>query len=188
MCSHGDNHDNCSVTATSVQQSLSELDFERGLWTAALDNDVDRCQELMRKGHDVNQKDSSGYTPLHYAVRSSSVQLVRLLIDAGANVNAQTSAGKATPLHRAVTRGRPETVKLLLEKGADPKKRDVDGKTPLHICCKESSKETLICAQMLLAKPDLHLCQDVHGKTASDYIPEKDAEKWRQLLDLVPKL
>ena len=43
MCSH--------VQATpSVAQTLDELDFERGLWSAANDNDLKRCRELIQKG------------------------------------------------------------------------------------------------------------------------------------------
>ena len=43
MCSHG-------THSTSVTQTLDELEFERGLWTAVLDNDFEKCEGLLRKG------------------------------------------------------------------------------------------------------------------------------------------
>ena len=57
---------------------------------------------------------SLGYTPLHYAVRQSSEELVRILLENGADPNAWTPSGHTTPLHRAAGRGRAELVKLLL--------------------------------------------------------------------------
>ena len=106
MCSH--------TKASSLTQTLDELDFERGLWTAALDNDLQKCQDLLRKGHDPSQPDSSGFTPLHYAVRSSSKEIVKLLLESGAKVDLQTKGGKSTALHRACLKGRPDIVQLLL--------------------------------------------------------------------------
>ena len=108
MCSH--------TPSSSVVQSLKELEFERGLWSAACDNDLDRCKDLLKRGHDPNRTDTSGYTPLHYAVRSASENLVKHLLDAGAKkgIDTQTRAGKATALHRACAKERPAIVKLLL--------------------------------------------------------------------------
>ena len=108
MCSH--------TSSSSATQSLDELEFERGLWSAALNNDLNKCQELIRKGHNVSQPDSSGFTALHYAVRASNIELIECLLKAGCDINAQTKAGKATALHRACSKGRPKVVQLLLSK------------------------------------------------------------------------
>ena len=110
MCSH--------TSSSSTTQSLDELEFERGLWSAALNNDLNKCQELIRKGHNVSQPDSSGFTALHYAVRASKIELIECLLKAGCDINAQTKAGKATALHRACTKGRPEVVQLLLSENS----------------------------------------------------------------------
>ena len=108
MCSHS--------SSSATTQTLTELEFERGLWTAALDNDLHKCQELIQRGHDPSRPDSSGFTPLHYAVRASKIEIVDCLLKAGCEVNAQTKGSKATALHRACMKGRPEIVQLLLSK------------------------------------------------------------------------
>ena len=56
---------------------------------------------------DVNQKAPSGNTPLHAAVNTGNVSMVKLLIDVGAKVsdwNAECEG--ATPLHLAVMSGK----------------------------------------------------------------------------------
>ena len=90
------------------------MEFERGLWTAAREDDLSKVKDLLRKGHDPSKPDSAGFTSLHYAVRSARAEIIEALLKGGSNPNAQTSGGKATPLHRACSKGRPEIVKLLL--------------------------------------------------------------------------
>lgn len=55
---------NCSLPHSSTRQTIDELDFERGIWTAALNSDVNALKKHIRKGH-VNAKDNSGYTGEH---------------------------------------------------------------------------------------------------------------------------
>ena len=54
----------CSSTSPTYAQSLSEMDFERGIWQAAPDGDVNRIRKLLDKGADPNLRDGSGYTAL----------------------------------------------------------------------------------------------------------------------------
>ena len=54
MCSHA--HQGSS----SMVQSLDELEFERGLWSAACENDLKKCKELLGKGHNPSKADKSG--------------------------------------------------------------------------------------------------------------------------------
>ena len=53
-----------SSVVSSVHQTLDEMDFERGLWSAALNGETTRIDKLMMQGADVNKEDSSGYSPL----------------------------------------------------------------------------------------------------------------------------
>ena len=59
------NHDcGCHVASPSVRQTLDEMEFERGLWSAALSGQVEDIETRLRKGDDVNARDKSGYTAL----------------------------------------------------------------------------------------------------------------------------
>ena len=50
----------CSSKSSSYAQSLNEMDFERGLWQAALDGEAERVRNLLDKGRDVDERDASG--------------------------------------------------------------------------------------------------------------------------------
>ena len=72
--------------------------------------------------------DNSGLTALHYAVGRGSrigfkspplnLKIVRMLIEAGADINKLTNCGK-TPMRLAATSGHPQATKILIEAGAD---------------------------------------------------------------------
>jgi ankyrin repeat protein len=64
-------------------------------------------------------------------VRSGNARIARMLVEAGADVNASDRWG--TPLHRAAERGLDQIVELLLQAGADPSVRDPEGRTALDM-------------------------------------------------------
>jgi len=81
---------------------------------------------------DVNarsQDDNS--TPLHRASGNGRAEVVRILLEHGADPIAQNKRGLA-PLHRASDRGHVEVVRLLIGFGAGVSARDDQGWTPLH--------------------------------------------------------
>jgi uncharacterized protein len=67
--------------------------------------------------------------PLHSAAAGSHLGVARLLVAAGADVNATQRHGY-TPLHAAAQNGNAELTELLLDAGADPTARTDDGKSP----------------------------------------------------------
>ncbi|XP_074876007.1 NF-kappa-B inhibitor beta [Buteo buteo] len=73
-----------------------------------------------------------GYTPLHVAVLRKDLEMVELLLSAGADLNkAEPSCGRS-PLHLAVEAQSPEVAECLLRAGADPAARMYVGYTPLY--------------------------------------------------------
>jgi uncharacterized protein len=71
-----------------------------------------------------------GMTPLLYAARDGRLETVRVLLDAGANIN-DRDANEITPLIIAITNNHPDVARFLIERGADIKAVDWYGRTPL---------------------------------------------------------
>lgn len=81
---------------------------------------VEIVQYLIDRGVSLNERDSAGWTPLHYAVSGRHNEGVKVLIDAGAEVDPLTDKNM-TPLYMCVQE-KPfniEVAELLLESGAD---------------------------------------------------------------------
>ncbi|XP_056102869.1 ankyrin repeat domain-containing protein 39 [Rhinichthys klamathensis goyatoka] len=172
MDSHG-SQCTCSAhrSTPSVHQTLEEMDFERGIWSAAMDGDVERVRALIKKGIDPNMRDQAHYTALHYASRAGHLSVCELLLDSGACVNAQTRGG-ATPLHRASYCGHHSVLKLLLDRGADPCLTDDDGSTPLHKAAER--RHFTVCELLAKRFPALRVVKDKRSCIPFDLCPEKD--------------
>ncbi|XP_073509796.1 ankyrin repeat domain-containing protein 39 isoform X2 [Phyllobates terribilis] len=121
----------CSGASPGVRETVQEMDFQRGIWAAAMDGDLMRVQRFIEKGTDPNLPDNFGYTALHYSSRHGHLPVCSFLLKSGADGNAQTHGG-STALHRAAYCGHSQVVRLLLENGADPMKTDSDRRTVLH--------------------------------------------------------
>ncbi|XP_025831490.1 ankyrin repeat domain-containing protein 39 [Agrilus planipennis] len=166
---HQHNHDACHVpsVASSVYQSLDELEFERGIWYAAQYGDHQRVQKLLRSGTDVDKRDAAGYTALHYAARNGFLDVCQLLIQNGADINAITKSGNATALHRACSAGKITVVKYLMEKKANCELQDNDGKTALHRAAESQNMD--ICKLLLDSCSSLNKIKDFKEKLPVDY-------------------
>jgi len=87
-------------------------------------------------GADVNSPDEMGKTPLVRAVHMGQTEMVRWLLQHGANPTGQTATGREgptglTPLHVAVIQNHADVAELLLAYGADASATDDEGRTPL---------------------------------------------------------
>ncbi|XP_033217235.1 ankyrin-1-like [Belonocnema kinseyi] len=83
----------------------------------------------------ITRGTSNSNTPLHYAVCIESLEIIQILLEKDADLNA-TNKDKRTPLHIAVKHQKEEIVKLLVKKGADVELIDKYGYTSLHLASK----------------------------------------------------
>jgi hypothetical protein len=103
---------------------------------------------------------SDNWTPLHGAACNSNIECVRLLIDAGADVNVQ-SCNQRTALHCSAEDGNVEIVALLLKANANPNLKDSMGKTPLDYAIWNNHLEII----KLLRNHDGQTSTDLDEKT-----------------------
>ena len=103
---------------------------------ALLDNDPDQVRHAIENNPSlIEERDFVGDTPLMNAIDFGCLELVRWLIEAGANVNAEVDDG-FTPLHSAIESDADVSttiVGLLLKAGAEIEARGCNGWTPLQM-------------------------------------------------------
>jgi ankyrin repeat protein len=87
-------------------------------------NDLDEMENLLE--NKIADISVNGQTLLVYAIQSNKVEMVRLLLEFGANPNSYD-----LPLSVAVMNDNPEIVQLLLDYGADKSIPDKDGLLPI---------------------------------------------------------
>lgn len=92
-------------------------------------------QLLNSRGLDLNHFDANGATPLHMCASKNLPRPVRMLVDAGADVNCLHQRTQLTPLQMACSHARPdvETIRSFLDKGAYANWRDLQGRTAFDI-------------------------------------------------------
>ncbi|CAE1276273.1 H2A [Acanthosepion pharaonis] len=95
-------------------------------------SDEDMVKSLIEYGEaDVNTQNDDGKTALHIASRAGSLNIVSLLLEAGARTDTQCLDG-TTSLHLAMWKNKSQVVARLIKAGANPNLQDQDHWTPLH--------------------------------------------------------
>lgn len=118
------------------------------VFTAAAKGDLDQVKSLINNNKDlVYAVNDNKKTALHFAAEKGHVDIVRFLLDSGAEVNA-TTAGGNTALVFAAQNGHNDVGKLLLQKGAKVDIRNKYAMTPLFFAADRGNVEM---AAMLIA-------------------------------------
>jgi ankyrin repeat protein len=121
------------------------------LHAAAARGDIETVQRLLNTGSDVNRTlKQDGATPLIYAAadRRAGADMLRLLVERGADPFATTDNNRQTALHAAAKTGHLENVHYLLSLGIDVNQRDAHGYSPILFAAysKSPEKQTLLRA------------------------------------------
>jgi ankyrin repeat protein len=113
------------------------------LYLAAGAGNINEVDKLLKQGVNPDAAvDNSGITALMQAARIGDVEIVKLLLNKGANVNAQAGMG-TTALMNAAAIGNLEMAKTLIDKGADVNTQDAQGLTALSHA-KVAKKEEIV--------------------------------------------
>ncbi|MGE0206798.1 MAG: ankyrin repeat domain-containing protein [Candidatus Babeliales bacterium] len=129
---------------------------------------IDAAKELILSGKEDLDAISEFGSPLELAMSQDSFEIMKILIQAGANVNKYNQFG--TPLRRAVLlRSRLTIVQYLLSQGADVNGCMVRGSTPLHLAVYLKNKE--LCELLCKAGADVTI-KDEENRTPFDLFLE----------------
>ncbi|KAJ3472669.1 hypothetical protein NLG97_g10802 [Lecanicillium saksenae] len=108
-------------------------------------------QRLEERPEDLNVADYAGNTPLQIAAINGCEDIVKLLIEAGCNLDC-VNYDKDTPLLDAVDNGHLEVVKLLLDAGVNPRKANVNGEEPIDRVTDDTDHADEIKALLIAAR------------------------------------
>jgi len=130
-----------SDTSSSKQISHKEM-MAFGITLADLSDEEETCLNIMLDaGASMNDKDTSGHTPLHYAASKGNTPILKEMLRSGvAPVESSNSQGM-TAMHLACAAGQLESVQLLFKAGVSLLCEDRVGSIPLHVACQEGCFE-----------------------------------------------
>ena len=124
-----------------AQTSVSQRFYQ------AIRNDNAVELKALLESQDVNAKDSRGATPLMYAAAFGNAAQMRLLLESGADVNAQNTFHASALIWAA---GDAVKSRMLIERGADVNVSTQQGQTPLMAAAKRNGNADLV--RLLLQK------------------------------------
>ncbi len=119
------------LTNPGKSRAVGSRDTVTTIHSAASIGVLAKVKSFIDQGADINAKDMSDETPLHYAVRQGHKDIAELLVTKGADVNAKNKGGH-TPLHFAAFKGHSDLAELLIANGADVNVKNKAGLTPLR--------------------------------------------------------
>jgi len=154
----------------------------------AANGELEKVENYIKKEININAKNKSKWTALAYACKYNHIEIVKLLIDNGADVNIAVNTG-STPLHIALNGGNTEIAEYLIENNADINVKDIMGMSALAWAAKQGDLELVI----FLVKNGADInSQNVNSRTVLDvatnnnvkiYLRTKGAKTSEQLLE-----
>ncbi|XP_011495806.1 PREDICTED: ankyrin-3-like [Ceratosolen solmsi marchali] len=137
-------------------------------------NTSDICKHFRQQ----QQQQQRSPMPLHVAAANGRRDIVELLLDYGAHVNAEIE-GEYTPLVIAIILKQYEIARILIHEGANVNARSKNSKTPMHYAVKTKQIEIV---QLLLSKGGRVNARTDHGVTPLHIAVERKLKDVAELL------
>lgn len=166
----------------NIQQGIQKekvkerYEYPRQLIGAVERNNAQDVARLLQKGINPDIRNDFGMQLLSYAIYHGYQEIVRLLIERGANVNGDENN---IPLHMAVIANQSGILKLLLDLKADVNKQNRDGQTALMLAVEYNHPK--IMQLLLIAGADKYLENKYH-ENAIDIARRRLNQKLIELL------
>jgi ankyrin repeat protein len=120
---------------------------DKSIHLYTLKNQVDKVKNYLNKGGEVDAFGEYNSTPLHYACREGNIEIVKLLLDFGADIDAKNSYSTIYPIFDTLSSKKLDNtlliIELLIDKGADKDVVDSFGNTLLHQAIEKESMELI---------------------------------------------
>lgn len=154
-----------------VVAALLESGVELDIFEAAATGRTGRLRDLIADDPSLaNIYSPDGFTPLGFAVFFSQPEIVKALLDAGADVNLPSrETMKVTPLASAAAAKQTEIARVLIANGANVNARAAGGHVPLH---EASANGNLDLVKLLIASGAAVNAKTDDGKTPLDFAIE----------------
>ena len=160
---------------------LLETGIELTLHEASACGDLNRIRSILDQHPErINEYGSDGFTPLGFAAYFGHIELVKIMIERGADVNFHSkNAQNVAPLHSAVSAKHTEIIDLLIKNGADINAKQENNVTPLMQAAHHGDIE-MVRKFLELGANKSAVTSD--GKTALTYAEESQSEEVISLL------
>ncbi len=160
------------------QKNIDEPDAlgQTALMLAATSGELERVQEVLENGANVNIHDNKGWTALMLAAYWGYPDIIQVLLIKRADPNAKTLKN-TTALMCAAGKGNVKVVQLLLSNGADVNFKDSDGKSALTYAREKGYTEIV---ELLRKKGPLQTKYVPTPDMAMSFAIKKDSREWVQ--------
>lgn len=162
----------CYYNKPQIVKVLLKHINELTIHEAAAANLLEQVQAMVADKPDLLASISDhGFTPLGMATHFGNEDVVRFLLEKGADVNMHSQNGyNVYPLHAAIGSGFDSIAKMLIEAGAEVNVLQASRTSPLHLAAQTANIDLII---LLLENGALVEIKNDMGKTASDLAAEK---------------
>jgi len=134
-----------------IKSTAKQPNPQKEILKAAKSGDADRVKALVKQDPSLmSVRDTDDSTPLHCACWKGHDAVVAVLLEAGADVNAENTNEHwgTTPLHAAAHANQKKIAELLIAHGADINARNLNNRTPLD---ETSFHDAKAVAKLLIA-------------------------------------
>jgi len=159
-----------NLVSSGISPDASDVPYRNPLLMAVIENKEEAVNTLIQLGADVNKTISGlgGGTVLHTAAARNLPNIVKMLLDAGADINKEDNDGR-TPLITAISLDNIDMVKFLIANGADINMINRNNETPLYIAAIQSKTKVI---KLLFSQPSFQNPKIHNSKTVIDLARE----------------
>jgi len=164
------------LTMNGVDLNVRDKLGHSALTLAASSNNVEGARMLTTCSHDfdINIADRKGKTPLHYAISKCGMEMITILLDAGADPNHADKDG-VSPFMLSCKFNSVPVLQALIASNANVNSVDARGRTPAIWCCRQGSADKL--EELLRQEVDLNARDHVDDMSAFSQAVWKDQTK-----------